>query len=119
MKLLTLIPLLAFRAAAQAPVEFNFAGTQCFHYDTPVPARSTLEICGALPKAEVVLWKFTAGADLPVSIRAEHAPSSLVSHAAARISGGQFIAPTDGRYCWSWKNTNGTEVPFAMEMEHP
>lgn len=111
--------LLALPAAAQGRVEFEFAGQQCFHYDTPVPAKATLEVCGPLPKGEVVLWKFDAGADLPVTVRGEGDAAPRVSQAASRGSGGQFVAPADGRYCWSWRNASGEAVPFAMEMEHP
>lgn len=110
---------IALPAAAQVPVEFNFAGQQCFHYDTPVPAKSMLAICGPLPRDEIVLWKFNAGADLPVAVRREGDESPRVSHAASRGTGGQFVVPADGRYCWTWRNTGAQPVPFAMEMEHP
>lgn len=110
---------LSLSAAAQGPVEFNFAGQQCFHYDTPVPAYATLEICGSLPRDEIVLWKFNAGADIAVTVRGEGGTTPLVSHAASRGTGGQFVTPADGRYCWTWRNTGAQAVPFAMEMEHP
>lgn len=106
-------------SAFAGPIEFAFDGQQCFHHATPVPANATLEICGPLPRGEVVLWKFDAGDDLPLVLRAEGRSKPIESHAASRGLRGQFVPPAEGRYCWTWKNAAASPVPFAMEMEHP
>lgn len=118
-KLFVAVACLCLAPAVEGAIEFAFEGEQCFHYDTPVAAKATLEICGTLPEGRIVLWKFNAGADLPVTLGREGDPAPRVSQAPSRGSGGQFVAPRAGRYCFTWKNAREGPVPFAMEMEHP
>lgn len=110
--------MLAIVLVAATTLDFQFAGEQCFHYQGEVPARATLEICGALPREEVVQWKATSGSDLAISI---HDPTGRAhaSGTAGRIAGGQFVSPAGQRYCWRIVNAGAHAAALALEMEHP
>lgn len=117
------VPLATAGALALALVaraeDFVFAGDQCFHHQGDVPAGATLERCGPLPQGEVVLWKFQSSAPLAAEIRQAGRSGPLHRVEASRGSGGQFIVPAAGRYCWAFVNPGDAAAAVAMELEHP
>ena len=99
-------------------VEITWDTSGHFNQSLTVVPGKVVEVCGKLPAAQKVQWKFEADAPLKFNVHYHMGedvvfPSKLESVTSAH---GELETKSEQSYCWMWSNSSKKAVNVALHL---
>ena len=116
--LLLLCASLASMAAQAEIIDIAWSDQGRFERRVTVAPGKFAEACGKLARADVVAWRFDAGAPLNFNIHYHEGkevryPARQDAIASAQ---GELRAAIDQDYCWMWTNKSARPVELRIDL---